>query len=74
MIRLLLIAAIAAAQTTAVPAFDVSSVTVSPPALVCELDMNQLKGEMRRLSWFPTAATFTSRPPTAPTSTTTSSP
>src|SRR4051812_22748672 len=45
-----------AAQTTASPsldlsALDVSALVVSPPTLVCELDMNQLKGEMRRLSF-----------------------
>ena len=32
---------------------DVSSLTVSSPTLVCELDMNQLKGELRRLSMSP---------------------
>jgi hypothetical protein len=53
MIRALLIATVAAAQTTALLPFDVSSVSVSQPAFVCELDMNQLKGEMRRLSWSP---------------------
>ena len=52
MIRLLLIALLLP-QAVTLPAYDVSSMTVSPPALVCELDMNQLTGEMRRLSWSP---------------------
>jgi len=42
-----------AAQTAASPSLDVSTLTVSSPTLVCELDMNQLKGEMRRLSLSP---------------------
>ena len=50
--RVLLIAAAVAAQA-GVPAYDVSSFTIAPPALVCELDLNQLKGELRRLSWSP---------------------
>jgi hypothetical protein len=50
--RLLAIAAIVLAQSPA-SGFDVMALTVSPPALVCELDMNQLKGELRRLSWSP---------------------
>jgi len=33
--------------------FDVSTATVSPPALVCRLDMNVMKGEVHRLSWSP---------------------
>lgn len=33
------------------PTLDVSLLTASPPALVCELDMKELKGELRRLSW-----------------------
>src|SRR5258708_39962215 len=33
------------------PPIDVSSLTASAPALVCELDMRVLKGELRRLSW-----------------------
>ena len=51
--RALLFAAVVAAQSGVPPVFDVSSLTVAPPALVCELDMNQLKGEMRQLSWSP---------------------
>jgi hypothetical protein len=35
------------------PPFDVSSITVSAPAPVCELDLNRLKGEIQRLSWSP---------------------
>ena len=30
---------------------DVSLLAASPPALVCELDLRTLKGELRRLSW-----------------------
>jgi hypothetical protein len=50
--RLLLLAWLVS-QAVSVPAFDVSALTVSSPQLVCELDMNQLKGEVRRLSWSP---------------------
>jgi hypothetical protein len=50
---MLLIAAMFAAQIAASPALDVSSLTVAAPAFVCELDMNQLKGELRRVSWSP---------------------
>jgi hypothetical protein len=32
-------------------ATDVASVVVSPPRTICVLDMNTLKGEIRRLSW-----------------------
>jgi hypothetical protein len=32
---------------------DVSSLAISPPQLVCQLDMNVLKGDVRRLSWSP---------------------
>jgi hypothetical protein len=32
---------------------DVSSLAVSAPQLVCQLDMNVLKGAVRRLSWSP---------------------
>ena len=53
MMRLLLIAALVVAQDAASPALDVSQLTVSQPTLVCEIDMNQLKGELRRLSWSP---------------------
>jgi hypothetical protein len=49
MLALLLVFALQAlAQTD-----DVSSLTVSQPQLVCQLDMNVLKGEVRRLSWSP---------------------
>ena len=51
--RVLLIAAAAVVAQAGVPAYDVSSLTIAPPALVCELDLNQLKGELRRLSWSP---------------------
>ena len=52
MMRMLAIAAIVAAQSF-VSGFDVTRLTVSPPALVCELDMSQITGELRRLSWSP---------------------
>jgi hypothetical protein len=51
--RFLLIAALVVAQDAGSPALDVSQLTVSQPTLVCEIDMNQLKGEVRRLSWSP---------------------
>jgi len=41
------------AQAAAVAPFDVSTITVSPATLVCELDLDQLKGELRRVSWSP---------------------
>jgi len=44
-----LVLAIAAAQ--ALTAIDVSSIVVSPPQIVCELDPAVLKGSVRRLSW-----------------------
>jgi hypothetical protein len=31
--------------------FDISTMTVAPAAQVCTLDMNVLRGEVRRLSW-----------------------
>jgi len=67
--RFLLIAALLVAQDAASPAIDVSQLTVSPPALVCEIDMNQLKGELRRLSWSPDARNIhlqTAEPGAAP--------
>ncbi len=38
--------------------FDVSSFTVSEPKIVCELDMNLLKGDVHRLSWSPEATSI----------------
>jgi len=35
------------------PPFDVSSIRGSAPTPVCELDLNALKGEVRRVSWPP---------------------
>ena len=52
MTRALAIALIAS-QSIAPAALDVSTLTVAPPTLLCELDMTMLKGEMRRLSWSP---------------------
>lgn len=51
--RVLVFAAFLAAQGFASPPLDVSSIAVSKPTLVCELDMNLLKGELRRVSWSP---------------------
>jgi hypothetical protein len=42
-----------ALQAQAPHEVDVSSLAVSAPQLVCQLDMNVLKGEVRRLSWSP---------------------
>jgi hypothetical protein len=42
-----------ALQAQAPPEVDVSSLAVSAPQLVCRLDMNVLKGEVRRMSWSP---------------------
>lgn len=50
-VRALLFVAAVAAQGPRYPPFDVSSITVSEPTTRCELDMNMLKGELRRLSW-----------------------
>jgi hypothetical protein len=51
-----------AAQSAVSPSLDVSSLTVSSPALVCELDMNQLRGEIRRLSLSPDGRNIHVRP------------
>jgi hypothetical protein len=53
MSRVCALLAIVLTQSVAPPAFDVTSLTVAAPTLVCELDLNQLKGELRRLSWSP---------------------
>src|SRR3954452_5617271 len=53
MTRVLALFAILIAQAVAPPAFDVTSLTVAPATLVCELDLDQLKGELRRVSWSP---------------------
>ena len=34
-------------------AFDLSGRAFQNPAVICDLDLNVLKGEMRRLSWAP---------------------
>jgi len=43
-------------QSLTVPLLDVSSIADARPTLVCELDMNELKGEPHRLSWSPDAS------------------
>jgi hypothetical protein len=48
-------AAIALAQAVGYPPFDVSTLVLSPPARICELDLELLKGDLRRLSWSPDA-------------------
>jgi hypothetical protein len=53
MTRVFALLALALTQSVAPPAFDVSSLTVAAPTFVCELDLNQLKGELRRVSWSP---------------------
>ena len=40
-----------ALQAQAPHELDVSSLAVSAPQLVCQLDVNILKGDVRRLSW-----------------------
>jgi len=45
----LVAAAVLAAQ--ALPLMDVSAITASAPQLLCDLDLNVLKGDIRRLSW-----------------------
>jgi hypothetical protein len=52
MMRGLSIVALSLWQISA-PALDVSSLRIAPPTLVCEIDLSQLKGEIRRLSWSP---------------------
>ena len=51
MIALLLL--LLALQAQAPHEVDVSSLAVSAPQIVCQLDMNVLKGDVRRLSWSP---------------------
>jgi len=52
-LRTLAFALAVAVQAGGPPALDVSTIAVSPPAAICELDMSVLRGEMRRLSWSP---------------------
>jgi hypothetical protein len=42
-----------AAKSMMSAALDVSTLTVAPATFLCELDMTQLRGEVRRLSWSP---------------------
>jgi hypothetical protein len=51
MIGTLLLLVALAAET-----IDVTSLDVSPPAAVCELDLDMIKGDVRRLSWSPDEA------------------
>ena len=46
-----LLALIAAVTAQALMSIDVSTIKAASPQLVCELDMNVLKGDVRRLSW-----------------------
>jgi len=45
----------AIAQAIGYPPFDVSTIAVSAPRQICELDLKMLKGDLRRLSWSPEA-------------------
>jgi hypothetical protein len=54
--RAVVFAAIVAVQSAVSAPVDVSSLAVSTPALVCELDLNLLKGDLKRLSWSPNNA------------------
>ena len=40
-------------RTAAAQSLDVSTLALSRPQLVCEIDLTALKGELRRLSWSP---------------------
>ena len=51
-----LILLLALGAQDAPPPIDVSSIEVSEPVLVCELDATLVKGELRRLSWSPDGA------------------
>ena len=51
-----LILLLALGAQDAVSPIDVSSIEVSTPVLVCELDATLVKGELRRLSWSPDGA------------------
>jgi hypothetical protein len=43
------------AQAIGFPPFDVSELSVSAPRQICELDLNTLKGDLKRLAWSPNA-------------------
>jgi hypothetical protein len=45
--------ALALVQTIGGPAIDVSALTVSAPKEICAVDLNDLKGDLRELSWSP---------------------
>jgi WD40 repeat protein len=44
---------IALAQALGDPGFDVSALAISKPAEICVVDLNELKGELRQMSWSP---------------------
>jgi hypothetical protein len=48
---LLLLGSIVVFQAQAPVSFDVSSLTIGAPAVVAELDLGKLKGELRRVAW-----------------------
>src|SRR3954471_12916491 len=52
MLRVLAVA-LTLVQAATVAPFDVSTMSLAPATLVCELDLDQLKGELRRVSWSP---------------------
>jgi hypothetical protein len=41
------------AQAIGYAPFDVSAMTISAPQTICDLDLNTLKGDVRRMSWSP---------------------
>jgi hypothetical protein len=43
----------AVAQAPGYPRFDVSTISIATPEQVCELDLQVLKGDLRRLAWSP---------------------
>jgi hypothetical protein len=51
--RLAFALALCAAQTIAGAPIDVSTLSVTVPAPVCDLDLDTLKGDLRRLAWSP---------------------
>ena len=50
---MVLLLVVLAREAQATHEVDVASLLVSGPQLVCQLDMNVLKGDVRRMSWSP---------------------
>lgn len=53
-----IVLAAAVAVTASAQPLDVAQVTLSAPAVIVELDMGKLKGDLRRLSWLPDGTQF----------------